>query len=320
MNKKPLLSIAIPTYNNANHLGELLDSIIKSAQNFTDRIEVVILNDGSTDNTIELVNQYLKKYHFFKLTSQKNVGLGGSRNNLLKLIKGRYLWFIDGDDIVDQSAITNIINLIDQHPQVEVINIDFTIFYNEKTIVIKKNKLNHTRQKINFEYPSVWSKVFKTTLFKNEKFKNELYEDLSLTFNIMKKADIKNIRMIKKSLLFYRVHSNSLIRSSGNKIFGIINILAEGSKNLTILEQKTLYQIHLIAFTSYRIFKHKALSYKEQKQKIRENLKFMKYMFGKKALKLEKKQISFQVKVAFLLMKYHLFLVFKLLSKFSNRD
>ncbi len=320
MNKKPLLSIGIPTYNNAYYLGMLLDSILSSAKGFEEYLEVVVLDDGSTDNTITIVESYVKKYHFIKLISQKNQGIANSRNNLLKLTNSKYHWFIDSDDILNSNAISEIINLIKRNPGVEIININIGIFHNNSNDFSDIKKLDNYKLAINFEYASLWIRIIKKSLFKNEIFPNIAYEDLAVVFNVIKKANVKNIKNITKTLLFYRIHSNSLTRTKNDKIFSLINALEYGSKNLTILETKTLYQIHLITFNSYFIFKHKSLTYKEKKQKIKANIDLMKYTFGKKALKIEKKQMSFRVKMAFLLIKYRMFLVFKILSVFSNRD
>lgn len=91
------VSIIIPIFNNEEHLAECIDSVISQS---IDNIEIICINDGSTDNTASILNEYQKKDNRIKIINQDNAGAGIARNAGLNIAKGKYMFFIDGDDIL----------------------------------------------------------------------------------------------------------------------------------------------------------------------------------------------------------------------------
>lgn len=102
--KSMKLSFIIPAYNASPFLGRCLDSILTQDYNGGE-IEVIIINDGSKDNTKDIAYQYVKKYPFVSLYSQTNQGLSMARNKGLDYVKGEYIWFVDSDDTIIKGAI-----------------------------------------------------------------------------------------------------------------------------------------------------------------------------------------------------------------------
>lgn len=95
MNKTPLVSIIVPAYNCGNYLPETLDSVL--AQTYTNW-EVIIINDGSTDDTVAVLSPFLNDSRI-TLVNQANTGVSTARNNGIKLAKGEYITFLDADDV-----------------------------------------------------------------------------------------------------------------------------------------------------------------------------------------------------------------------------
>ena len=89
------ISVIIPVYNTQEYLRECIDSVLN--QNFQD-IEIICINDGSTDNSQDILDEYHKKDIRFKVFTQKNQGLAKSRNVGLNHAKGEYVIFLDSDD------------------------------------------------------------------------------------------------------------------------------------------------------------------------------------------------------------------------------
>lgn len=93
------VSIIIPAYNVEKYIPRTLESI--KSQTFKD-IEVIVINDGSTDNTLTIVKNFLKNVDFsYKIITQKNQGVSAARNRGIKEAKGKYICFLDGDDFYD---------------------------------------------------------------------------------------------------------------------------------------------------------------------------------------------------------------------------
>ena len=92
------VSVIIPVYNSKNYLNKCIESLIN--QTFND-IEFIFVNDGSTDNSLSILEQYSKKDSRIKIINQKNQGISQARNRGMKEAKGRYIGFIDSDDWVD---------------------------------------------------------------------------------------------------------------------------------------------------------------------------------------------------------------------------
>ena len=104
-----LLSIIIPVYNVEAYLAECLDSVCSQ---IVDGCEVIAVNDGSTDNSREILSEYKIKYPKLIIIDQKNKGLSGARNTGMAHACGKYLYFLDSDDYLLPNAIKNIIHSI----------------------------------------------------------------------------------------------------------------------------------------------------------------------------------------------------------------
>ena len=98
-------SFIVPVYNTKKYLKKCLDSLIK--QTFKD-FEIIIVNDGSTDNSMEIIEKYKNKYSNIKVIEQQNQGLSLARNNGVKKTSGEYILFIDSDDYIEKDLLKQI--------------------------------------------------------------------------------------------------------------------------------------------------------------------------------------------------------------------
>lgn len=109
MPEKLLLSFIVPVYNVEKYLNECLDSIFDPSVN-EDEYEVIVIDDGSTDSSLEILKTYLH-HRNFRLITQKNSGQGPARNTGIKIAKGRYIHFIDSDDYLLPGAVPTLLDL-----------------------------------------------------------------------------------------------------------------------------------------------------------------------------------------------------------------
>lgn len=105
----PEISVIIPVYNTGKYLSECLDSVI--SQTFTD-IEIICINDGSTDNSLNILRKYEKKDSRIKVINQKNGGVVVARNNAIKHANGKYIYPLDSDDIIVKNCLEKLYNKI----------------------------------------------------------------------------------------------------------------------------------------------------------------------------------------------------------------
>jgi glycosyltransferase involved in cell wall biosynthesis len=109
---KTILSVIIPVYNVAQYLHECLNSVMGQYKN---GFEVICVNDGSTDNSLDILLEFQSQYPLIKIIDQKNGGLSAARNSGLKIASGKYIYFLDSDDYLFPGVLSNMINLAEAH-------------------------------------------------------------------------------------------------------------------------------------------------------------------------------------------------------------
>lgn len=102
------LSIIIPVYNTSKYLRKCLDSCVNQDIPSSD-YEVIVVNDGSKDDSLLIINEYIRANNNFILIDQSNQGLSMARNNALKIAKGDYVWFVDSDDWIQENCLSELI-------------------------------------------------------------------------------------------------------------------------------------------------------------------------------------------------------------------
>lgn len=106
-----LLSVIIPVYNTEKFLPCCLDSVIN--QNFKEgELEIICVDDGSSDNSLAVIKQYEKRYSFVKVISQTNCGVSSARNNGLKHATGKYICFLDSDDYIIKNSYSQCVKIM----------------------------------------------------------------------------------------------------------------------------------------------------------------------------------------------------------------
>lgn len=108
---RKLLSILIPVYNGEKYINRCLDSIVLQ-EGFNEEVEITVINDGSRDNSLNILKKYVGKYDNIRLISRENKGIGATRNELLDYACGKFFWFIDVDDFISNDSLTCIIPLL----------------------------------------------------------------------------------------------------------------------------------------------------------------------------------------------------------------
>lgn len=126
-----ILSIIIPVYNVERYILDCISSIYN--QNISENVfEVIIVNDGTPDKSIELISPIIAQKTNTRIINQKNQGLSIARNNGLKLAKGEYVWFVDSDDSLLPGSIEKVLTVLEGHKGIDVI----------ATVLLQKKECN----------------------------------------------------------------------------------------------------------------------------------------------------------------------------------
>jgi glycosyltransferase involved in cell wall biosynthesis len=166
----PWLSILLPVYNVAPYLKDCLDSILKQPHA---GIEVIALDDCSTDESAAQLERLSTEYpkQITRLTHAKNSGLSAARNSLLNAASGTYVWFIDSDDALSSSAISELKKIVDAH-QPDLILCDFSIWRENQKL---KHRLRGENQLATFAGKAHRLSTDKLYLFENLYKKRQLH-------------------------------------------------------------------------------------------------------------------------------------------------
>ncbi|MFT5210356.1 MAG: glycosyltransferase involved in cell wall biosynthesis [Flavobacterium sp.] len=212
----PKLSVVVPVFNVEKYLEKCLVSLENQTfKNF----EVVIINDGSSDSSLDIANSFHAKDQRFRVISQENLGLGGARNTAIANARGEYIFMLDSDDYIKSDTFSTLIEYLEEN------DLDILVFNYEKVdefgrvIDSPKNGNNGVftkdeafRQILSWKTsPLSWNKLYRTRLFVDgaiyykEKF---LHEDIPVTYKLFWFAD--RVGYLNNSFYYWVIRSGSI--------------------------------------------------------------------------------------------------------------
>lgn len=191
---RKLVSIVVPIYNVASYLSQCLDSIYTQTY---PNIEVILVNDGSTDNSLDICKEYAKKFGC-TIIDKENGGLSSARNTGLQRCNGEYVYFLDSDDWISKDAIEVLVNLIEER-DVDIVEMGIYWVYPEVTKVDASKKdylfnryevLSAYLQQTKKLHSCVTNKIFKSHVFDELRFEEgKLHEDGYFMYQAMYKCE-----------------------------------------------------------------------------------------------------------------------------------
>lgn len=222
MNK--LVSIIVPIYNSKKYLERTINSVLN--QDYRE-IEVVLVDDGSNDGSIEVCKMYQLKDNRIKFFNKSNGGVSSARNLGLKNCEGDFITFVDSDDFISNNYISTLLNYQKEE------NYDIVIcnaqdvseegrIYERNSVLKKKMDLNKEETIIEFLKgksftPVCWGRLYKREIIKNLSFDESMSiaEDGKFFFQAIEKSS-KNL-LIPESFYYYVIREGSLIHSNYNE-------------------------------------------------------------------------------------------------------
>lgn len=189
------LSVVIPAYNSGSTICRCMSSVI--AQDFTD-MEIILVDDGSQDGTPYICNEYTVQDSRISVIHKPNSGLSEARNYGIDAATGDYITFIDSDDSLDQGTYKRLFELIDKHPEYDMLEYSVDVRSSSR-----KNKKLKFKDRVYHEMTSYWlkekvynhayacNKIYKRSLFDDTKYKTGIiFEDVEILPRLLKKCNL----------------------------------------------------------------------------------------------------------------------------------
>lgn len=228
MNENPLISIIVPIYNVEKYLERCIDSLLRQTYK---NIEIILVDDGSTDHSPKMIDEYQSQNKKIKVIHQKNGGLSNARNNGLEIAKGEYIAFIDSDDYISDDYIEYLYKLIEENnSQMSICN--YKLFSetleikeeqkDDKVEILKKEEVIDRMLYQEIYYISAWAKLYKKVLFEKVRYpEGEIYEDLGTTYKIVEQCE--RIACGQRKNYYYYVRDDSITKQKfSEKQFDLI--------------------------------------------------------------------------------------------------
>lgn len=311
------VSVIVPVYNTAKYLSKCLDSIIN--QDFND-YEIIIINDGSTDDSNKIINKYVEKYSNIKAFNKQNGGLSSARNLGIEKSNGKYLMFIDSDDYIEKTMIKKMYENIQENKS-DIVVCEFSYVYDDGRKIRSYSNLDYTDildKKYLLTPPMAPIRLIKKDLFKNIKFKEGIYyEDLELCPKLVNYT--KKISFVNESLYNYLMRDSSIMHQKefNNKLLDIYKVL---DSNYEVLnkdyhdEIEYMYIIHLLRTASLRF-----LDYQEGKNELKKIKKIINDKFPNWKKNIYFKKSNKKIKIICYLAYYKMILILKIIKRISGK-
>lgn len=262
MKKDILVSVIVPVYNSQETIERCVESILRQRN---DNIEIILIDDGSRDNSVAVINDMCAKYSNLILIKQENMGAAQARNNGLDHAKGQYIVFVDSDDILLDDAIKILLDVAVKYKADLIQGGAAKIFQDGRVVPEKEHNefIVLTREQAMENYIctakpivrfAVWGKLFKKELFTNIRFENKRnHEDVEIVAKLINKAkkicytpDMVYYNYISDGSLSHRSYDlrkiNDLI-STHNSIISILKSNEEFSELVEIAGQSKVISL-----------------------------------------------------------------------------
>lgn len=211
-----LISVIVPAFNTSSKILKCINSIINQSYK---NIEILVINDGSTDDTVDILNENFINEQRLKIISKQNGGVSSARNMGLNHCNGNYVFFVDADDYIENDCLKVLYNEIKSN-SCDVVKADY-FFEGQKKSSVITDKLydlsdEKSRNQLYFEivssykYNNVWGQLIKKSSLANIKFDENLKMAEDFKFNVMLYENCSKIKVLSCKLYHYEYNYNGM--------------------------------------------------------------------------------------------------------------
>jgi len=266
----PKVSVIVPVYNVESYIEKCLKSLVKQT---VEDIEIIIVNDGSTDSSVDIINNYRNKYPKKIIYLEKeNGGLSDARNYGIPYAKGEYISFLDADDYVEENMYQKMYELAKKEIS-DMVECNFYWQYPNKLkedIGVRYNGKHEMLQNIRVV---AWNKLIKREVIVNNNLqfpKGYRYEDVEFTYKLL--PYINRVSFLKEPMVYYIQRDNSISNSQNERtkeIFDVLQHVIDYYKEKNIYEKykdelEYIYTRYLLCSSLLRMVKIKNKDIREE--------------------------------------------------------
>lgn len=245
----PDVSVLIPICNVEKYLNQCLDSAL---QQTLANIEIICINDGSTDGSLDIINYYVQRDARIKVINKSNSGYGDSMNKGLEIARGRYIAILESDDFLDKDALEYMVKQADQQ-MLEVFKCNFWLYWSKATaehqyrnnlyfnLASPEMVLMGPHSPVDYPYvfwskASIWSAIYRRDFLERNNIRflptpGASYQDAGFTFKVL--ACAKRMAYSSRAFLHYRQDNEKSSVNSKGKVFCTCDEHAEMLRFLT---------------------------------------------------------------------------------------
>ena len=254
----PKISIIIPVYNVEKYLEKCLSSVLNQT---LDSLEVIAINDGSTDGSLEILEHFSNQDQRLKVINQVNQGVSAARNKGLSLAQGEYIGFVDADDYIEAEMYEKLYECANQYKcDVIVANVldetsesrTVSLKFETGKVEVPHNHMDEFLKEHFFKFGhAVWHKLFHRHLIEEHQLNFHSYQEVSsedMLFNLSVLACAESIYYLNEPLYHYVIHENSLTKSYRAKC----NMISRCKQTVQLVQQQYhMYQRRIPIFIDY---------------------------------------------------------------------
>ena len=213
------VTVIVPVYNVESYVKECILSLLEQTYS---NLEIIIINDGSTDNSKEICEEIQGKDKRIIYISKKNSGVSDTRNVGIKQSTGDYITFIDSDDFIDNEYIDRMVTQLEEC-NVDMVVCNYIELYKNSKLSINNNEINDiiitNREAITKVFSSrtfggyLWNKIFKSEIIKKNKlfFNKDIHMCEDMLFICKYLSNCNNVKIISDKIYFYRMRQSSMV-------------------------------------------------------------------------------------------------------------
>ena len=235
------LSVIIPIYNSESYLREAIDSVINQTLS---EIEIICINDGSTDNSLEIINEYAAKDERLKVIDKPNEGYGKTINRGLDEAKGEFAAVFEPDDILDKTIYEKLYAIAEKE-NLDVVKCNFFNYWSQKNKKKKSGLVSRCAKKHPFcpkdnlkiftAHASIWAGIYRKSFLDENNIRlletaGASYQDMSFMFKVL--ATVDKMCLLDEALLYYRQDNPNSSVNNPKKMYCVCDEYEEIGKFL----------------------------------------------------------------------------------------